>query len=175
MAKDKQPHSLPERARGGPAKTVADLVPRVGQAAFKRFGFIQSAIVSRWPEIVGDKYANVSAPESIRFPHGKKADGTLTLVVERAFGPMIQHVQPVILERVNRFFGYQAVARLVLRTGNIARAEPKAPAPDLRPVPVELGDSLREIADPELRAVLTSLAQGVANAPDGLAIMGKVR
>jgi hypothetical protein len=174
MAKDKQP-SRPERPRGGPAKTVAELVPGVGQAAFKRFGFIQSSIVSRWFEIVGEKYAHVSAPESIRFPQGKKSDGTLTLVVERAFGPMIQHVQPTIIERVNRFFGYQAVSRIALKTGDVARAKPAAPKPALRPVPAELGDSLREIADPELRAVLTSLAQGVASAPDGMPVLGKVR
>lgn len=178
MAKDKQPSRPPrpaERPRGGPAKTVAELVPGVGQAAFKRFGFIQSSIVSRWREIVGEKYAHVSAPESIRFPQGKKSDGTLTLVVERAFGPMMQHVQPILIERVNRFFGYPAIARVALKTGDVARAKPAAPKPELRPVPAELGDSLREIADPVLRAVLTSLAQGVASAPDGLPVLGKVR
>ena len=175
MAKNKQPSGWGERPRGGPAKSVAELVPSVGQAAFKRFGFIQSSIVSRWREIVGEKYANVSAPESIRFPHGKKSDGTLTLVIERAFGPMMQHVQPVIIKRVNRFFGYAAVARIVMRTGDVAHAKPAPKKPELRPVPAELGDSLREIADPELRAVLTSLAQGVASVPEGLTILGKVK
>ncbi len=175
MAKDKQRSPVMERPRGGPAKSVAELVPGVGQAAFKRFGFIQSSIVSRWREIVGEKYADVSAPESIRFPQGKKSNGTLTLVIERAFGPMMQHVEPIIIERVNRFFGYEAVTRVTLRQGEVARAKPKAPKPELRPVPAEIGDSLREIADPELRAVLTSLAQGVASAPDGLPVLGKVR
>lgn len=175
MAKDKQPSGWGERPRGGPAKSVAELVPSVGQAAFKRFGFIQSSIVSRWREIVGEKYANVSAPESIRFPQGKKSDGTLTLVVGRAFGPMMQHVQPIIIERVNRFFGYAAVARIVMRAGDIAETKPQRKKPDLRPIPAELGDSLREIADPELRAVLTSLAQGVASAPEGMPVLGKVR
>ena len=41
MAKDKQPSGLGERPRGGRAKSVAELIPGVGQAAFKRFGFIQ--------------------------------------------------------------------------------------------------------------------------------------
>lgn len=175
MAKDKQPSRGIERPRGGPAKSVAELVPGVGQAAFKRFGFIQSSVVSGWREIVGAKYADVSAPESIRFPQGKKSDGTLTLVIERAFGPMMQHVQPVIIERVNRFFGYPAVARIVMKTGDLGRTKPAPPKPELRPVPAELGDSLREIADPELRAVLTSLAQGVASAPGGMPVLGKVR
>ena len=176
MAKDKQPSGLGERPRGGRAKSVAELIPGVGQAAFKRFGFIQSSIVSRWAEIAGEKYAGVSTPESIRFPQGKKTDGTLTLVVERAFGPMMQHVEPVIIERVNRFFGYAAVARITLKQGSITRLRAKPKTPELRAVPAEIGDSLREIADPELRAVLSSLAQGVANsAPVGIPVLGKIR
>lgn len=176
MAKDKQRSPVAERPRGGPARRVAELVPGVGQAAFRRFGFIQSSIVSRWTEIAGAKYADVSVPESIRFPQGKKSDGTLTLLVERAFGPMMQHVEPVIIERVNRFFGYAAVARITLKQGSLLRNAAKPKRPELRPVPAELGDSLREIADPELRAVLSSLAQGVANSPPvGIPVLGKVK
>lgn len=176
MAKDKQRSPVAERPRGGPARRVAELVPGVGQAAFRRFGFIQSSIVSRWTEIAGAKYADVSVPESIRFPQGKKSDGTLTLLVERAFGPMMQHVEPVIIERVNRFFGYAAVARITLKQGSLLRNAARPKRPELRPVPAELGDSLREIADPELRAVLSSLAQGVANSPPvGIPVLGKVK
>src|SRR3546814_3830567 len=45
---------------------------------------------SRWPEIVGDRYAEVSAPDSIRFPSGERDGGTLTLVVEGAFASLLQ-------------------------------------------------------------------------------------
>ena len=64
------------RPRGAPcARAVSDMLPEVGGAAFRRFGFVQSSIVSRWREIVGARYAAVSSPESIRFPPGKKSDG----------------------------------------------------------------------------------------------------
>ena len=165
MAEPKPPKNKPqeERPRGGRAKSVAEMLPDVGRAAFRRFGFVQSSVVSRWGEIVGERYAGVSAPESIRFPQGKRSDGVLTLTVAGAHAPMIQHVAPAIVERVNRFFGYPAVAKLVVKQGEIAKPAPKRTAPpSLRPVPAELGDSLRAIADPELRAVLESLARGVA-------------
>jgi hypothetical protein len=154
------------RPRGGEARAVSDLMPEIGRAAFRRFGFVQSSVVSRWGEIVGSRYAAVSAPESIRFPIGKKADGTLELIVEGAHATMMQHVVPEIIERVNRFFGYGAVARVKMRQGQVLR--PKAihkPAipPALKPVPMELGESLREIADPELFTVLESLARSLAN------------
>ena len=96
---------------------------------------------------------------------GKKAEGTLQLTVMSGYAPMIQHVLPDIIERVNRFFGYAAVARIAMRQGEV-RATPgerRPPPRNLKPVPVELGDSLRGIGDPELRAVLESLAQGLVN------------
>ncbi len=153
-----------EAPRANRARAVSDIVPDVGRAAFRRFGFVQSSIVSRWREIVGERYAAVSSPESIRFPPGKRSDGVLNLIVEGAHAPMMQHVAPAIVERVNRFFGYQAVARVAFRQGmvQIARGKGRAAPPSLRPIPVELGDSLREVADPELRACLESLARGVA-------------
>ena len=170
-----------EPARSMRPRSVSEMLPHVGGAAFRRFGFVQSSIVSRWREIVGERYAGVSSPESIRFPPGKKSDGVLTLVVEGAHAPMMQHVTPVIMERVNRFFGYQAVARVSFRQGivQLAKAKRKAP-PSLRPIPAELGDSLRGVADPELRAVLEGLARGLA-AKEGpiemtaIPILGKMK
>lgn len=154
-----------DRPRVGGPRQIADLMPQIGAAAFRKFGFVQSSIVTRWAEIVGAHYADISAPESIRFPVGKKAEGTLQLTVMSGYAPMIQHVLPDIIERVNRFFGYAAVARIAMRQGEV-RATPgerRPPPRNLKPVPVELGDSLRGIGDPELRAVLESLAQGLVN------------
>jgi len=153
-----------ERPRGGPARQIADLMPQIGRTAFRRFGFVQSSVVTRWPEIVGDHHARVCAPEAIRFPPGEKSDGILQLVVVPAHAPLIQHVIPEIMERVNRFFGYKAVARVKLRQGEVKppRAEERAKAPpSLKPIPMELGDSLRDIGDPELRTVLESLARSL--------------
>ena len=151
-----------QRPRGGAAKQVSDLVPQIGRAAFRRFGFVQSSVVTRWPEIVGEHHAKVCAPESIRFPPGEKAEGVLNLVVLPAHAPLIQHVLPEIAERVNRFFGYRAIARIKMRQGQVKPPEGKSARgtpPSLKPIPMELGDSLRDIGDPELRTVLESLAR----------------
>ncbi|HEY0414337.1 MAG TPA: DciA family protein [Allosphingosinicella sp.] len=158
-----------EAPRANRARAVSDMLPAAGGAAFRRFGFVQSSIVSRWREIVGERYARVSSPESIRFPPGKRSSGVLNLVVEGAHAPMMQHVAPVIVERVNRFFGYQAVERVQFRQGivQVAKARPRIAPPSLRPIPAELGDSLRGIADPELRACLEALARGVAESGEG--------
>ena len=143
-------------------RATGELVGAVGGTSFRRFGFVQSSIVSRWNEIVGERYAKVSSPESIRFPAGRKASGVLTLLVEGAHAPLIQHLTPLIVERVNRFFGYAAIDRIVFRQGKLVAEPPRRKPPELRPVPKELGEGLREIADPELRACLESLGARIA-------------
>jgi hypothetical protein len=156
-----------ERPRGGQARAISDLMPEVGRTAFRRFGFVQSSVVSRWPEIVGPRHARICTPESIRFPPGEKHDGILQLVVVPAHSPMIQHVIPEIMERVNRFFGYNAVARVKIRQGEVKpppTTATKTAPPSLKPIPLELGESLRDIGDPELRAVLESLARSMGAA-----------
>jgi hypothetical protein len=180
-----------EPARSKRARAVSDLLPMAGGAAFRRFGFVQSSIVSRWREIVGVRYAAVSSPESIRFPPGKKSRGVLTLVVEGAHAPMMQHVAPAIVERVNAFFGYQAVARVAFRQGIVqaararSRQAPPLPGPfgaglpadrpdEPSEIPAELGDSLRAVSDPELRACLESLARGLTDG-DGAPVVTTIQ
>jgi hypothetical protein len=156
MSKRKQEDKDSERSCR--PRSAGELVGAIGDQSFRRFGFVQSSIVSRWAEIVGERYAKVSAPESIRFPTGRKAGGVLTLLVDGAHAPLIQHLTPTIVERVNRFFGYAAINRIVFRQGKPPQPVPKPARAELRPVPKELGEGLREIADPELRACLESLA-----------------
>ena len=159
-----------QRPRGGGAKPISDLMPQIGRSAFRRFGFVQSSVVSRWPEIVGETHARVCTPEMIRFPPGEKSEGIMHLVVKPAHAPLVQQVIPEIIDRVNRFFGYRAIARIKLRQGQVKpppdRDRPKAP-PSLKPIPMELGDSLRDIGDPELRTVLESLARSLGSQEDG--------
>lgn len=178
MSERRRPPKPEDRPRGGPARSVAELVPAIGGAAFRKFGFVQSAIVSRWGEIVGERYAAVSQPESLRFPHGKKGEGVLSVVVSGAHAAIMQHVIPEIMERTNRFFGYQAVARVAIRQGVVERPAKRVARPT--PPPVEphsaLGDSLRDIADPELKAVLSALAASVAAAEARtIPVLGKVK
>ncbi len=167
MAKSRRPESKEEAPRRGRARAAGELLGDIAGVTFKRFGFVQSAVVSRWGEIVGERYGAVSSPESIRFPGGKKSNGTLTLSVEGAHAPLMQHLAPMIIERVNRFFGYEAIANIAFRQGRAPRPPAKISRPQPAPVPKEVGEGLRQIADPELRACLESLASSLAGSRGG--------
>ncbi|WP_439532602.1 DUF721 domain-containing protein [Polymorphobacter sp.] len=153
------------RPRALGARRVADVMPQVGGMAFKRFGFAQGALVERWSEIVGVAYARHSRPEGLRFRRGEKSGGTLEVAVTGALAPMLKHVEPQLIERVNRVLGHGAVAQVRLRHADIddERGHDRPPAPGATAVlSDETRSTLRDIADPDLRASLESLAQALA-------------
>lgn len=150
-------------ARTNRPRAIADLVGDVGGQAFKRFGFTQRALLDRWVEIVGEQYARHCRPLRLKFAVGKKDGGTLAIAATGALAPMLRHVEPQIIERANRILGYAAVARIVLEQAQGSMAPPPAPLPGPAPaLPDSTRSTLRDIADPELRATLQSLAEALA-------------
>jgi hypothetical protein len=166
-AMSKAPPRPPAPTRIGGPRRLADLVPAIGDTAFRKFGFVQSALLTRWPEIVGDRLARVSQPESLRFARGTKAEGTLRLTVTSAAAPMVHHLTGDLMASVNRFFGYRAVAKVTLLQGHVHRAAaptvtPAPPAAKAPTPPPPSPASVRKVADPELRAVLEGLAASLS-------------
>ena len=109
-------------------RPLADLLHKTLTDAFAKQGFASTELVTRWADIVGAEIAAHSEPEKIQW--SRPADGhtpepgTLVLRVEGPTAIEIQHLSGVVLERVNRFFGWQAVGGLRLRR-LLATAIPK--------------------------------------------------
>jgi hypothetical protein len=161
MARDSKGGDDAPRRRG--TRSVAELVPAVGGTAFRRFGFAQGALVARWPEIVGPAYARHSRPEALRFPRGQKAGGTLDIAITGALAPMLKHVEPQLIERINRLLGHGAVAKIRLRHADLDAGPPLAPAArPPAPLSQDTQSTLRAIEDPGLRAQLEALAEALA-------------
>src|ERR1700740_802142 len=117
------------------AKPLSVLLSDVFSDAYARHGFAARELVTRWAEIAGPEGAAHSEPLKIQWarPVEGQAQEPATLVL-RVEGPMaleIQHASDVILQRVNRFFGWSAVGRLALRQGPLSgRGRPAlSPAP----------------------------------------------
>lgn len=149
--------------RRGSVRDVGSLLPDVGGMAFRRFGFVQGALLARWRDVVGPVYARWSIPESLKFTRGQTSDGVLTIRVEGPFSVQLQHVGPQIIDRANRILGHAAIGRIRLVQGEV-------PKPAERPVaqPLPAGGApkanLSGIRDDGLRAALEDLAAQLGTA-----------
>jgi hypothetical protein len=159
---------LAERAAvNKPGRSFARPLAQLSQAtladAFGRQGFASSELVTRWPEIVGAEIAAHAEPVRIQWQRGAAADeppepATLLLRVEGPTALEIQHLSGVIIERVNRFLGWNAIGRIGLRQAPLTRkpaaAPPRAADPELTQA---IAGTLSEVADEGLRQALARL------------------
>src|SRR5215468_12758199 len=117
------------------AKPLSVLLSDVFSEAYARQGFAARELVTRWAEIAGAEVAAHCEPIKMQWPRPVEGQpqepATLVLRVEGPMALEIQHRSDVILERVNRFFGWHAVGRVALRQAPLSRRD--APAPPRPP------------------------------------------
>src|SRR6201992_4535041 len=98
------------------ATPLSLLLSDVFKDAYARQGFAARELVTRWAEIAGRDVADHSEPLKLQWPRPVEGQpqepATLILRVEAPMALEIQHSSDVILQRVNRFFGWRAVGRL---------------------------------------------------------------
>ena len=123
---------------------LADAVSRCIAPTLRKQGFGESEIVTFWPDIVGPRLSAASAPLRLVWPPGgpkaapdAAAPATLAVRVEGAFALEVQHLAPLIVERVNALLGWRCVDRLTLRQGPLPQRKPGR-RPPLPPDPAAL-------------------------------------
>src|SRR5260370_14537751 len=146
-------------AKPGPisAKPLSVLLSEVFSERYAKQGFAARELVTRWGEIAGAEIAAHAEPLKIQWPRPVQGQpqepATLVLRVEGPMALEIQHASDVILQRVNRFFGWSAVGRLALRQAPLSRrnrpAASRAPDPDAG---AKVAETLSSVEDAELRA-----------------------
>ena len=152
-------------------KALADAVARITKPAFGKRGLSSAAIVNQWPAIIGPVLAAHSVPERIVYPKGERTGGTLYLRIDSgSLATELQHLQPLLIERVNGYIGYRAVADLKMIQGPLPpRIE--SPPPRVRPLNASeekaLQKSLMSVDDHGLRASLEALGRSVMGRRDG--------
>ena len=160
-AKEQKSEAAPRRAG---LRALAVTLPKVTQRLVGKRGFAEGGLAADWPGIVGNEIASRCMPGKLSFErHAERRDGTLTLRVEAPFATELQHLAPQVMERINGYFGYRAVARLRLKQVPPApRAARQAPPPAAR---VEdeaaLERRLDAVEDPDLRAALGRLGRAL--------------
>ena len=119
---------VPRRAR---AKMVGELIPALMRPTFEKFGFPAAAILTDWAAIAGPEFAAFTAPERLKWPRStRSADenaaepgATLILRVSGARALEVEHLRPLLIERINAVFGYRAVSDIRIVQAPLPRAK----------------------------------------------------
>ena len=154
-------------------KAVGSFLPRLTRKAFEKYGFSAAALVTDWTAIAGKEIAAFTAPERLKWPRSVerpedeaeagrnkgRPGATLVLRVDPARALDIQYNARQIVERINAYFGYAAVAELRILQAPIAatcRQERER-----RPTPAPLTNEVAGVADVALREALGRLGAGI--------------
>ena len=167
------------KRRTGPlhgVKAVGSFLPALTRKAFEKYGFSTATLVTDWVRIVGRELAAATAPERLRWPRGVapadvegnaagpgRRGATLVLRVDGGLSLNVQHQARQIIERINAYFGYAAVAELRIvqaPVGGEGRSPPRGTLPS-RPTPHPLTAEVAQVADPGLRDALARLGAEV--------------
>jgi hypothetical protein len=156
---------------------LGELVPDCIAPGLKAQGFADASLHLHWAEIAGADLARFCEPIALRWPvsrgdneHARPRGGSLTVRVVSAFSLDLQHMAPVILQRVNAHFGWRCVERISFKQGPLRRkaafARPARPTlgPDQS---AALDQLLTDIGDDGLKTALAKLGVGVLGARKG--------
>lgn len=176
------PERQPPTRSTGPrpilAKAVGSFVPRLTRPAFERYGFSAAALITDWETIVGADIARFTMPERLKWPKRVAWTGedvaeedrgrpgaTLILAVAAGRALDIQYKAAQLIERINSYFGYRAVADLRIVQVPHIKAPATASIPPLTPVATPTAakprEELAQITEPGLRAALERMAEGL--------------
>lgn len=148
------------------AKPLSALLGSTINDVFAKQGFASRELVTRWADIAGANVAAHSEPLKIQWPRPVEGQppepATLVLRVEGPMALEIQHTSDVIVERVNRFFGWNAIGRIALRQAPLSRR----PAPKARKKlddaeVARIADGLATVEDEALRTALARLGASI--------------
>ncbi len=153
--------------RTGRMQPVAAALPKITAKAIGKRGFAEASLITDWASIVGPELAAVSQPTKLSFTPGERTGGTLSINVQGGVATELQHLEPVVVERINSHFGYGAVSRLRLVHAPSHRPPPRGRAKSNIPKPLNqtqrkaLDELLRDVEDNDIRDALARLGGAI--------------
>ena len=144
-------------------KNLKSQIQNITKPIMRKNGFVTPKIIFDWPLIVGEYLAKYTTPIKIHYPASKNCDGTLHIEVISAQSPIIQQLQPEIIEKIAVYCGFRAVARIkLIHTNKLPNEELEVKTKALTSEQSErLDKMLAGLEDGELRNKLMSMGEYV--------------
>lgn len=155
--------------RPGKLRPVGALMHGLTKRALGKHGFSSAALIEEWHNVIGPELAATCQPVKLGFPPRQRDGGTLHIRADSGTALELQHLEPQIIQRVNAFLGYAAVARLTYIQAPLsqrqmdARQAKKTPASPIvtPPMPAATAKEIAAVDDPDLRASLERLGAAI--------------
>jgi hypothetical protein len=113
-------HPPSKRRTGLFAKPIHEFVAEISKPAIAKKGFVHARLITHWSEIIGASMAEYCFPQEVTFPAGKRSNGLLTIATDSGHALEIQHLTPILLEKMAVYFGYRAIERIrIVQHGTI--------------------------------------------------------
>lgn len=113
VKKDKKINLISEERRTHDLQSVAKMMMPLAKNLLGKKGFTEIELLSNWQEIVGDDIASYTLPKQIIAAKGNKDGGCLRIEVPSgAFALELQLREKIIREKINFYFGYQAISNI---------------------------------------------------------------
>lgn len=155
-------------------RSISDFVPKLTENAFGRKSALLGKLMVHWDDIAGAALAENVKPAELQHRTNRQKDGrkqqsvVLALYVRDGGTALEMQYQTLqLLEKINMFCGYNAVAELRFVQAPEAFLPQKPREKPKTPLPAEQKKKIREmvaaagIEDAELREALERLGEGV--------------
>lgn len=151
-------------------RSISELVGGVLAPILARRAGMTLDLLRAWPDLVGSPFGTTTRPEKIVWPRRVSDDdpfepATLVIACDSSQAVFVQHETGEILEKVNVFFGFNAISRLKIMQkpvelatgGPIPKVSPKLSADD----EAYLAEIVNEVEDEDLRRSLRRIGEGI--------------
>ncbi|MGE0109552.1 MAG: DUF721 domain-containing protein [Bdellovibrionales bacterium] len=155
-------------------QNIAAPIDQVARKAIGKDWALYASLIDHWREIVGEEYAQKTSPAKVVFPKGKKKDqqwankgniggGSLTIRLPHGLAMEFQFISAQIKSRINGFFGYEAITRILFETYYDAPPPPsqhnkKTLSQEGR---AQLERDMATLENEELRSILHKLGESI--------------
>ena len=163
------------KSKRGGSRSLAELTRNAVNPAAAKLGFGETDILLHWDAIAGERLCAVCEPLRLQWPtrapnrppDAPPEPSTLIVTVESAFALEVQHLAPLLIERINARLGWKCIGRIALRQGPVRRRKTAQKRPG-EPAPEKVAQAsavVGAVGDEALRAALVRLGARVLEQP----------
>lgn len=93
--------------------SISNIISPFAKKVLGKRGFVEVDIITNWDNIVGEELAKSTIPQKIDFTKDQRSNGTLYIqTISGAFALELKHKEKIVIEKINSYFGYNAVSKL---------------------------------------------------------------